>query len=289
MTPQIDGCGFVKWQKATIFLSSTFNDMHAERDYFIKEIFPELNSWAKRHKIQTAYIDLRCENTEEIENNGAVATSLKHIDKSRPFFLCFIGQRIGWIPNFENDIDEETRYRYPSIKKLIDNKSITEIEIEHSLFHPLSQRINKNEIRTCPPTKHNIFFFRQNNYIKYLNKAQKSIYTNDNEKTNEKLEKIKARIIKKSVIEDEKNLKRKDDEKIYVQVNTYYGEWDKKLKIKQLSHFKNSADDGGLTNFKCENKPLKEIILNQLKEQILLAFPQNKKNNVESTTISQIS
>ena len=133
MTPQIDGCGFEKWQKATIFSSSTFNDMHAERDYFIKEIFPELNSWAKRHKIQTAYIDLRCENTEEIENNGAVATSLKHIDKSRPFFLCFIGQRIGWIPNFENDIDEETRYRYPSIKKLIDNKSITEIEIEHAL------------------------------------------------------------------------------------------------------------------------------------------------------------
>ena len=41
--------------------------------------------------------------TEYVENNGAVATSLKHIDKSRPFFLCFIGQRIGWIPNFEND------------------------------------------------------------------------------------------------------------------------------------------------------------------------------------------
>lgn len=252
--------------------------MHAERDYFIKEVFPELNNWGKSHKIQTAYVDLRCEGAEENENKSAVGISLKHIDKSRPFFLCFIGQRIGWIPNFENDLNEETKYRYPSIRKLIDNKSITEIEIEHSLFHPLSQRINENEIKKCSPTKHNLFFFRQNNYIKYLNEAQKEIYTNDNEKANEKLEKIKAKIIKKSVIEDEKNLKRKDDEKIYIHVNDYYGEWNENLKIKQLSHFKNSADDGGLTNFKCENKPLKEIIINQLKEQIIIAFPQIRKN-----------
>lgn len=250
--------------------------MHAERDYFINEVFPELDNWAKRHKIQTSYIDLRCENAEENENNCAVSISLKHIDKSRPFFLCFIGQRIGWIPNFENDLDEETKYRYPSIRNLIDNNSITEIEIEHSLFHPLSQRINENEIKKYPPTKHNLFFFRQNNYIKNLNEAQKKIYTNDHEKANEKLEKIKDKIIKKSVIEDKRNLKRKDDEKIYVKVNNYYGEWDENFKIKQLSHFKNSADDGGLTNFKCGNKLLKEIILNQLKEQILLAFPQNR-------------
>lgn len=113
--------------------------MHAERDYFINEVFPELDNWAKMHRIQIAYVDLRCEDAKENENNSAVGTSLQHIDKSRPFFLCFIGQRIGWIPNFEKDIDEETKYRYPSIRKVIDNKSITEIEIEHSLFHPLSK------------------------------------------------------------------------------------------------------------------------------------------------------
>lgn len=249
--------------------------MHAERDYFIKEVFPELKNWGKKHKIQITYVDLRCENIQESENNSAVGTSLKYIDKSRPFFLCFIGQRIGWIPDFENDIDEETKYKYPSIKKLMDNKSITEIEIEHSLFNPLSQRINENEIKECSQTKHNLFFFRENNYVKYLNKSQKFIYTNENEKINEKLEKIKEKIIKKSIIEDEKNLKRKDSEKIYILVNNYYGKWDKNLKINQLSHLKNSANDGGLTNFKCENKPLKEIMLNQLKKQILLAFHNN--------------
>ena len=30
------------WQKVTIFISSTFNDMHAERDYLVKDVFPEL-------------------------------------------------------------------------------------------------------------------------------------------------------------------------------------------------------------------------------------------------------
>lgn len=273
---QIDGRGLVKWQKASIFISSTFNDMHAERDYFIKDVFPELNNWAKNHKIQITYIDLRCENVEESDNNCAVGTSLQYIDKSRPFFLCFIGQRIGWIPNFKKDIAEETKIKYPSIKKLIDNNSITEIEIEHSLFHPLSKKINENEIRECPQTKHNLFFFRQDDYIKYLNESQKFVYTNENKETDEKLKKIKEKIVKKSMLEDKKNLKRKDNEKIYVIVNNYHGEWNKNLKIKQLSNIKNSAENGGLTNFKCENKPLKEIILKQLKEQILLEFPQNK-------------
>lgn len=274
----MSGCEFVEWQKATIFISSTFNDMHAERDYFIKEVFPELNDWAKEHKILLNYIDLRSGNIEESENKSAVGTSLKCIDKSRPFFLCFIGQRIGWIPNYESDIDEETKFRYPSIEKLVDDKSITEIEIEHSLFHPLSQKITENEIKKCPPTKHNLFFFRQDDYIKHLKESQKNIYTNENEKSNKKLERIKERIIKKATFEDKNNLKRKNHEKIYVRVNKYNGEWDNDLKIEQLSHFKNSVDRGGLTNFRCENKPLKVIIISQLKEQIILAFPQMFNN-----------
>ena len=32
----------MQWKRVTIFISSTFNDMHAERDYLVKDVFPEL-------------------------------------------------------------------------------------------------------------------------------------------------------------------------------------------------------------------------------------------------------
>lgn len=28
------------WENVSIFISSTFNDMHAERDYLLKRVFP---------------------------------------------------------------------------------------------------------------------------------------------------------------------------------------------------------------------------------------------------------
>lgn len=123
----------MKWQKATVFISSTFNDMHAERDYLIKEVFPELTEWCEERKIRLSDVDLRWGVKEEdSENNATVGTCLRHIDKSRPFFLCFLGQRRGWVPDFENDINEDTKEQYPTIKSIDIDRSVTEMEIEHS-------------------------------------------------------------------------------------------------------------------------------------------------------------
>ena len=34
----------VGWKTVSVFVSSTFNDIHAERDYLVKEVFPRLAS-----------------------------------------------------------------------------------------------------------------------------------------------------------------------------------------------------------------------------------------------------
>ena len=245
--------------------------MHAERDYLIKEVFPELKFWAEKRKIHLTDIDLRWGITEEeSENKGTVGTCLRHIDKCRPFFICFIGQRRGWIPDFKEDINEETKNRYPSIQKIISNKSLTEIEIEHAIFSPLYQKIN-DKIEHCPKTKFNLFFFRDDNYIGKLNEAQRDIYL-DGPNDGEELDIIKNKILDK---EQEIN-KRNSNEKIHIKVNEYEGDWDEDLTLRELSHYGNSADKGRLTNFKCGNKPLKDVIIEQLKEQITIAFPENK-------------
>jgi hypothetical protein len=47
------------WKTAYLFISSTFNDMHGERDYLVKEVFPELRDWCEGRKPQLVDIDLR--------------------------------------------------------------------------------------------------------------------------------------------------------------------------------------------------------------------------------------
>ena len=55
----------MKWERVTIFISSTFNDMHAERDYLVKDVFPELREWCEERKIHLIDVDLRWGVTEK--------------------------------------------------------------------------------------------------------------------------------------------------------------------------------------------------------------------------------
>ena len=42
----------VSWKPVYVFISSTFNDMHAERDYLVKQVFPRLHDWCERRKLR---------------------------------------------------------------------------------------------------------------------------------------------------------------------------------------------------------------------------------------------
>ena len=153
----------MKWEKKTVFISSTFNDMHAERDYLVKEVFPELTEWCEERKIRLTDIDLRWGVTEaDSESSKTIETCLRHIDKSRPFFLCFLGQRRGWVPDFEKDINDKTKERYTTIDDL-DGRSATEMEIEHALIKPIHMFLKKDY--DYPSTKHSLFFFRDDSYL----------------------------------------------------------------------------------------------------------------------------
>jgi hypothetical protein len=88
------------WETVHLFISSTFNDMHAERDYLVKEVFPELRDWCEQRKLRLMDIDLRwgVSEADATHNQRVVEVCLQNIDRCRPFFLCFLGQRYGWIP-----------------------------------------------------------------------------------------------------------------------------------------------------------------------------------------------
>lgn len=80
------------WKDIPVFISSTFNDMHAERDYLVKFVFPELADWCARRKLRLNDIDLRWGITaEDSRTKRTLGICLRDIDESRPFSLAFWG------------------------------------------------------------------------------------------------------------------------------------------------------------------------------------------------------
>jgi hypothetical protein len=48
-----------KWKTVRIFISSTFRDMHAERDHLVRFVFPELKEKCREKRVHLIDVDLR--------------------------------------------------------------------------------------------------------------------------------------------------------------------------------------------------------------------------------------
>ena len=120
-----------------VFLSSTFLDMQAERDYLVKNTFPAISRLAKKRDVDFYVVDLRWGVTEEEANQGKVIeVCLNQVEETRPFFIGLIGDRYGWCP-IQADIAGNQRLRnaYPWVEDLIQQGlSITEIEMRFGVM-----------------------------------------------------------------------------------------------------------------------------------------------------------
>ncbi|MFH1531358.1 MAG: DUF4062 domain-containing protein [Pseudomonadota bacterium] len=155
--------GAVGWETVHVFVSSTFSDMHAERDFLVKKVFPNLQDWCERRKLRLVDIDLRWGVTEAdaTRNSGVIQVCLDRIDLCRPFFLCLLGQRYGWIP-LPEDISKATHSRYPGVGRSIeDAHSVTEMEILHAIVRPFHGDSTGDDDRDRrAPVQHAFFYLR---------------------------------------------------------------------------------------------------------------------------------
>ena len=236
----------MKWQNVYIFISSTFNDMHAERDYLIKRVFPELRLWCAEHKLKLIDIDLRWGVSEKdaTENKRVVDVCLNNVDKCRPFLLCLLGQRRGWVPGL-SDINEETLVKFPGLKEYIGKRSITELEIIHGLLHPLND--GKAGMR------HAFFYHREPDYIKNI--AREDI---------------------RQVFELDADDSFMESLKETYDVLDYSAEWNPNKVSLELKNVQgNDLSQGRLENFKVGDVPLAIVVASQLKEAIADEFPEH--------------
>ncbi len=157
----------VPWQTVRIFISSTFADMHAERDYLVKQVFPGLRDWCERRRLHLVDIDLRwgVTETDATRNRSVVQVCLDRIDQCRPFFLCLLGQRYGWVPR-ERDIADQTFDRYPGLAEHVaSQRSVTELEVLHAVTSSFrSQGLSDD----WDPAEHAFFYRRDPSYLASL-------------------------------------------------------------------------------------------------------------------------
>jgi tetratricopeptide (TPR) repeat protein len=124
-------------RKVRVFISSTFRDMMAEREYLIKRVFPKLKTLCREHGIDFSEVDLRWGVTEEEAKQGKVIEiCLDEIDRSRPYFIGILGERYGWVPSPEDAANyDRIIHKYDWIKGDFEQGlSITEMEIQYGVL-----------------------------------------------------------------------------------------------------------------------------------------------------------
>lgn len=119
------------FRHATAFISSTFADMKDERNLMTYNILPRIKKWAFDRGIIFDVVDLRWGINDEQANDlhHTIKLCLQNVRDTNPIFVCFLGERYGWIPPVED-------FNQSMFAKSIDkykNLSATELEIIEAL------------------------------------------------------------------------------------------------------------------------------------------------------------
>lgn len=135
----------------TIFVSSTFKDMQAERDAIREITAPLLNKEARKYNEEFDFCDLRWGiNTAELESNAGsrkvLEVCLDEIDRCKPPMVVLLGYRYGWIPD-DSLIKTAAERKKMELEDL--RKSVTALEIEYG------------SLRDAKHFSNTLFYFRE--------------------------------------------------------------------------------------------------------------------------------
>ncbi len=245
------------WKTVRVFISSTFRDFHAERDYLVKYVFPELRQYCEQYKLHLVDIDLRWGVTrEEAETGKVLDICLDEIDNSRPFFICLLGNRYGWIPN---SITKSTINIFPSLSKK-EGLSVTHLEIEHAALNPLLSEKEK--------APHSFFYFRDAESLP----------------NSRKIKRKERAAYKQTFFEDSKSLKTKLTN-LKTTITQHF------IKLPERIFYYKPSFDINLTNpeddaYKGRFTPNSfELLGNKVKEQLKQAIQIQYKNRIEDLSL----
>lgn len=276
-------------------IKGSVNDMFGEHYYFLKHVYPELKKLCENHNIELDYLDIGYTiSKEDSDNHRIVLDTLNLIDLDRTFFICFRGQRLGWVP-CQRDVDKLTLDTYPELVNYIGTISITEL----SMFHALKpfEKYDGDKLITLPSVKHALFYFRNSDYVDMLNDYQKMFYTNAAMGEDVKVPDMNIAKAKDLIYNIKEEFDSQDDSETQINIRYYDGIWDNKLNrydiidkytrqyanlkglpynklMEKYGYLYNEGIIGCFSDFKCDGKPLKDIIVEDFRKALRIEFPQ---------------
>jgi hypothetical protein len=121
------------WRVVRVFVSSTFADMHNEREVLIKEVFPELMMWAKALKLTIIPCDLRWGVPKDSTSKEILHACFSEIDRCKEvhdaLFINMLSERYGWVCS-PQEVPEEMKMRY----QWTSGFSVTAMEVMHGAW-----------------------------------------------------------------------------------------------------------------------------------------------------------
>ena len=166
-----------------VFVSSTFSDMHAERDELARRVFPQLRKLCEGRGITWTGVDLRWGITDEQAARGEVLPiCLEEINTCRPFFIGLLGERYGSLPQ-QGEITDDLIAKQPWLAEHIEH-SVTELEILHGVLNDPAMAN-----RAC-------FYFRDPAYVQTIGPEDEDKFIESDPAGRDKLSALKDRIRK---------------------------------------------------------------------------------------------
>nr|XP_054303571.1 telomerase protein component 1 isoform X2 [Pongo pygmaeus] len=167
------------WRSIRLFISSTFRDMHGERDLLLRSVLPALQARAAPHRISLHGIDLRWGVTEEeTRRNRQLEVCLGEVENAQ-LFVGILGSRYGYIPPSYN-LPEHPHFhwaqQYPS------GRSVTEMEV--------MQFLNQNQ--RLQPSAQALIYFRDSSFLSSVPDAWKSDFVSESEEAACRISELKS-------------------------------------------------------------------------------------------------
>jgi tetratricopeptide (TPR) repeat protein len=162
-----------------VFISSTFRDMHEERERLVKFTLPQLRKMCEERAVAFTEVDLRWGITDEQKSEGKVLPlCLAEIERCRPYFIGMLGERYGWVP------DSISQDLVDSQPWLVEHRkhSVTELEIMHGV------------LRNPAMAERSLFYFRDPKYPASVLAGRRPDFTAEDKESAGKLVRLKERI-----------------------------------------------------------------------------------------------
>lgn len=129
----------ITWRNQPVFISSTFRDMHEERNHLWHFVFPTLAVLLEQRRIHLEPIDLRwgidsaIAEHAELKEKLILRACLSEINRSKPFIIVLLGQRYGWVP--PKQIAENIYREMGMPDHDVEGKSVTHLEIDYGVLN----------------------------------------------------------------------------------------------------------------------------------------------------------